>query len=779
MKKNIILGVVSVLITLASSQVVFADVDTSLAAINAGTAVFSDYAEAGVIGALSENKFTYDTLIALVRNDKGSDLTLSEIQTQVDDVNGIDVWTMATPSGFPRSHQTSVAYSGKIYSWGGGTGDVTNTMEIYDIVSDSWSIGTAGGTARNNHVSVIHDGKMYSWGGFDGFSCQNSLDIYNIMTDSWTTGTPGGVCRYESSAVVYDGQIFIWGGIDPANGGDRSNIVDIYEIATDSWSTGTSGGTPRHDHSATLFEGKMYVYGLPYDFSLGTSVDIYDIATDSWSTGTAGGTAREGHSAELYDGKIFFWGGTPTYGGRINTVDIYDIATDSWSTGTAGGVATMNHSSALYKGNMYLWGGETTVWIDTLRVYNVHLETALQKGLVAKDITTFSIPNATVTIAGSDIEVTVPFGADVTALVPSIVITGASVSPASDVAQDFSGPQTYVVTAKDGSTKEYTVTVTPAFLNSIAITTPANKLTYTVGESLDINGLIVTGTYSNGLTATELVLISNITGFDSSQPVSGQVLTITVGGKSTTYTVNIITPSTGGGGGSSSDNDAPQKTSVTISGGKQITNTQHVVLKLTARDESLPITMQVSNTSSFTSVPWVKFKTSYPWTLLSGNGSKIVYARFKDSKGNVSSVVNDSIRLQEPAGKVLAPQANHSMGVVKGVSAFKFLMDLSMGTQHSDVVELQKHLREDGLFTHPTNTGIFGPATFLAVQQFQQKYGINPTGYVGPITREKLNSMIMSEGDEIGLEEFVRLLIAINVIPPEKAELALSTLENL
>lgn len=76
-------------------------------------------------------------------------------------------------------------------------------------------------------------------------------------------------------------------------------------------------------------------------------------------------------------------------------------------------------------------------------------------------------------------------------------------------------------------------------LESIAITTPATKLSYTVGDSLDISGLIVTGTYSDGSTKTESVTAANITGFNSSAAVTNQVLTITVGEKTTTYTVTV------------------------------------------------------------------------------------------------------------------------------------------------------------------------------------------------------------------------------------------------
>ena len=84
----------------------------------------------------------------------------------------------------------------------------------------------------------------------------------------------------------------------------------------------------------------------------------------------------------------------------------------------------------------------------------------------AADITSFVFggltPPVDGTITGTNIAVSVPFDVDVTALVPTVVISAdASVVPATGVAQDFSSPVTYTVTAEDGTTtKEYVVTVT-------------------------------------------------------------------------------------------------------------------------------------------------------------------------------------------------------------------------------------------------------------------------------------------------------------------------------
>jgi uncharacterized protein YjdB len=110
---------------------------------------------------------------------------------------------------------------------------------------------------------------------------------------------------------------------------------------------------------------------------------------------------------------------------------------------------------------------------------------------------------------------------------------------------DFSGNHTLLVRYAAeginpvGPDTTLTFTANP-ILNSIAITTPATKTTYAVGDVLNITGLVVTGTYSDNSTAVVPITGANITGFNTSSPLTGQVLTITVDGKTATYTINII-----------------------------------------------------------------------------------------------------------------------------------------------------------------------------------------------------------------------------------------------
>lgn len=76
-------------------------------------------------------------------------------------------------------------------------------------------------------------------------------------------------------------------------------------------------------------------------------------------------------------------------------------------------------------------------------------------------------------------------------------------------------------------------------LLSILITNPPTKTIYSVGDLLSISGLTIMGTYSDSSTSTEVISSADISGFDSSVVKIGQELTVTYGGKTTTFSVTI------------------------------------------------------------------------------------------------------------------------------------------------------------------------------------------------------------------------------------------------
>lgn len=75
----------------------------------------------------------------------------------------------------------------------------------------------------------------------------------------------------------------------------------------------------------------------------------------------------------------------------------------------------------------------------------------------------------------------------------------------------------------------------------------------------------------------------------------------------------------------------------------------------------------------------------------------------------------------------------------------KYVQNLYFGLKNSLVSTLQSDLSADSsIYPEKLVTGYFGSLTLKAVKRFQAKYGISQTGYVGPLTRAKLNEMYTS-----------------------------------
>lgn len=76
---------------------------------------------------------------------------------------------------------------------------------------------------------------------------------------------------------------------------------------------------------------------------------------------------------------------------------------------------------------------------------------------------------------------------------------------------------------------------------------------------------------------------------------------------------------------------------------------------------------------------------------------------------------------------------------VSAVASYKFFTPLALRSSGTAVVELQKRLTKEGVYTGPVN-GKFGPLTKAAVMRYQAKHGLARLGIVGPGTRAALNA---------------------------------------
>ena len=97
----------------------------------------------------------------------------------------------------------------------------------------------------------------------------------------------------------------------------------------------------------------------------------------------------------------------------------------------------------------------------------------------------------------------------------------------------------------------------------------------------------------------------------------------------------------------------PPTGTIAINNGDQYTNSNLVTLTLSAADNGGSVTqMRFSNDNSNWSTWEIYRTTRYDWTLPGADGSKTVFAQFRDEAGNISPSVSDNIVLDmtAPAG---------------------------------------------------------------------------------------------------------------------------------
>jgi formylglycine-generating enzyme required for sulfatase activity len=186
------------------------------------------------------------------------------------------------------------------------------------------------------------------------------------------------------------------------------------------------------------------------------------------------------------------------------------------------------------------------------QAYTVTVTVALNP---AKAITAFDFGSIGVIGAVDEtshrIALTVPYETDIANLVPTITHSGASISPASGIAHNFTNSATYTVTAADGMAQAYAVTVTRAApssnanLKSLSLSEGTldpvfteTTLSYTVGLPNSVSSITVTG-----VCADTHATITYIPSRSPTVIIGTSVITIRVtaqSGHTQDYTVRIL-----------------------------------------------------------------------------------------------------------------------------------------------------------------------------------------------------------------------------------------------
>ncbi|HUW07090.1 MAG TPA: Ig-like domain-containing protein, partial [Williamwhitmania sp.] len=212
----------------------------------------------------------------------------------------------------------------------------------------------------------------------------------------------------------------------------------------------------------------------------------------------------------------------------------------------------------------------------------------------ATEITGFTLASVDGTIDAPNhtVSVVLPYGTDVTALVPTITLSaGATVDPASGVAQDFTNPVTYTVTAEDGvTTMPWMVTVTfaaPEFTATYPKSANVGKNQFDVVVNLKSAAKVYFLEQASGTAApTSADVKASGTVIDVTTAATDFSSTITGLSASTAYDVYFVTEDNAG----TILMDTPVKLTVTTSAG---TLTIHDVQYTTDASGDSPYNNQV------------------------------------------------------------------------------------------------------------------------------------------------------------------------------------------
>lgn len=302
--------------------------------------------------------------------------------------------------------------------------------------------------------------------------------------------------------------------------------------------------------------------------------------------GTGGTASYAVTGIGMYDGAPLevHW---CTQNGDLDSVPPAGLTASGAALSNSTSSITVNADSKVPSGTYYfkLFSNiETSIYSDNIASVTVAPDTRSSE----KAITGFKIGSVAGTIDDDHhtIAITLPYGTDVTSLKPTIVVSAkATVSPATDTPHDFTSSATYTVTAEDGTTQPYSVSVTVAKNSATAIT--GFKIGNVNGTIKDDHAVAITLPY--GTDVTSLTPTITVSAKATVSPTTAKDFTNAV-----TYTVTA----------EDGTKQAPMNCSVTDS-----IQTAPALTQRTYRVEEIASLLGIGRTSAYNLVKQGLFKT--------------------------------------------------------------------------------------------------------------------------------------------------------------------------
>lgn len=265
-----------------------------------------------------------------------------------------------------------------------------------------------------------------------------------------------------------------------------------------------------------------------------------------------------------------------------------------------------------------------------------------------------------------------------------------------------------------------TLTLTVAAAGTLPLTLSQNTILLSTGQTNTIT-LSGAGGYS---------VSNNTNPYVASTALSGNTLVVTAGSAGST----MVTVCQSGGGcafatitvSSSAGTPAPSL-GVALATTHLLTVGQEISLAISGGSGSYTL-------SSNPGIPFSAALSSANLLVIRGTSVGSASVNVCATSGGCVAI---AVKVADaPAAPVSSVPVAVAPAPVRG--AYKFANAIVVGDRGPEVVELQKRLKKEGIFTGEA-TGFFGAATLEAVKKYQVLHKLNPIGTVGPSTRAFLN----------------------------------------
>lgn len=295
-----------------------------------------------------------------------------------------DSWLELAPMHQERLDLGVIAVDGKIYAIGGTTSfasaatssSIVGTNEQFDPASNRWVYKTPMPTARAYFAIASYQGKIYCFGGetgerlvdeesgFYSYVTSNVTEVYDTVTDTWTTKAPMPISAMMVSAHQINGKIYVL---------DYSKVL-VYDPVSDTWAKGHSVPSLKTYYglsppNSAVLDNKLVLtqvhdIGSPSTGPIppAEQIAIYDPTNNQLTQGKDGeigvGPASLGVTVgNMAPPRVYVLGVLAQKSPNVPVNQAYDPVTDSWLSAAAMPSVRTDFGVAVVDDTLFAIGG--------------------------------------------------------------------------------------------------------------------------------------------------------------------------------------------------------------------------------------------------------------------------------------------------------------------------------------------------------------------------------------------------------------------------------------